>query len=591
MSFIGNGADVSHALHGVTSDGAYFYAFLGTNHPFNTTIPQARLESLAIDVLAFDGALSDSATVTITLTGNSPPLFQDQTLSVAENSAAQTLIGTLAAVDDDVSNPSYTIIQNAADLDNDGDSPFLIDGDQLLVNDPDDLDYESDSQLVITAEASDGSLTDTAEIMVNVTNVNEVPVITLVGDTYEVVAFSQTGDYVDPGAMAMDPEDGDLTSSIDVSGDSVDLSSAGTYAIDYNVQDASGIAAETVSRTVVVESETPIIEDQAFYVAENATEGTLVGTLVATDPDESSTSTAVVDNLDDGYSQTAGTFTVDGQGYGGSYNWGLSVYDTPKYMQFEKNGIPTGRYQIATTWQTESEDAGYPRHHAVAYEVYDGTTLMETVYVDQTVPPSADWIKNGVPFEIILPEVDIQSDALSVRIVVDSSLGYRTVSADAIHIRGENLISYEIVTNVDADGDGTDAFALSGTSILVADSDDLDYEGASPLAIEVEVSDGESTDSATVTINLTDVNEAPTDISLYNLVETLPENADTTVPIRLADIQVTDDAIGTTTFSVSGSLGRQFSRLPEKVYTQKPGLNLDYEGGWSTYSMNCRSAR
>ena len=77
------------------------------------------------------------------------------------------------------------------------------------------------------------------------------PVITLVGDATVTVQVGDT--YTDAGATATDNYDGDLTSSIVVTG-SVDTSTIGTYTVTYNVSDASGNAADSVTRTVNVES-------------------------------------------------------------------------------------------------------------------------------------------------------------------------------------------------------------------------------------------------------------------------------------------------------------------------------------------------
>ena len=57
--------------------------------------------------------------------------------------------------------------------------------------------------------------------------------------------------FTDPGATALDAGDGDLTSSIVVSG-SVDTSTIGNYTLTYNVSDASGNAAVPVRRKVAV---------------------------------------------------------------------------------------------------------------------------------------------------------------------------------------------------------------------------------------------------------------------------------------------------------------------------------------------------
>ena len=105
---------------------------------------------------------------------NVAPVFADQAFSVPENSTDGTLVGTLAATDANSDSLFYNITSNA-DPDADGNAAFRVEGDQLLVNDADDFDYETNPQLVITVEASDGSLTDTATLTVDLTAVNEAP--------------------------------------------------------------------------------------------------------------------------------------------------------------------------------------------------------------------------------------------------------------------------------------------------------------------------------------------------------------------------------------------------------------------------------
>ena len=67
---------------------------------------------------------------------------------------------------------SYSITNNV-DPDGDGNDAFRIEDDKIVVNDADDLDYESDTQLVITAQASDGSLADTATVTIEVDDLDE----------------------------------------------------------------------------------------------------------------------------------------------------------------------------------------------------------------------------------------------------------------------------------------------------------------------------------------------------------------------------------------------------------------------------------
>ena len=84
---------------------------------------------------------------------------------------------------------------------------------------------------------------------------NVAPELTLLGEAQ--VTIDQGTTYVDAGASATDNVDGDLTGEIEVSGE-VDASVAGAYTLKYDVSDAAGNAAESVSRTVVVEKTTVV---------------------------------------------------------------------------------------------------------------------------------------------------------------------------------------------------------------------------------------------------------------------------------------------------------------------------------------------
>ena len=57
----------------------------------------------------------------------------------------------------------------------------------------------------------------------------------------------------------MDAEDGDISGSVSVSGQVVNLSVPGSYLIEYDVADSTGNDAETVTRTVLVQDTLPPI--------------------------------------------------------------------------------------------------------------------------------------------------------------------------------------------------------------------------------------------------------------------------------------------------------------------------------------------
>ena len=117
----------------------------------------------------------------------------------------------------------------------------------------------------------------------------------------------------------------------------------------------------------------------------------------------------------------------------------------------------------------------------------------------------------------------------------------------------------------DPDAGDTDHFALlddaGGRFLITAGGDlvvngPLDFETAPTEQVTVRVtnSGGLSFDK-TFTIGITDVNEAPTAVILSNQVLSTPENGGN---IKVADIAVTDDALGNDVLSLSGADAASF---------------------------------
>ena len=105
----------------------------------------------------------------------------------------------------------------------------------------------------ITYTVTDSSGNSASIIRTVVVNDSTSPVITLTGSS--TVNLSTGVTFIDPGATAKDDIDGDLTSSITVSG-TVDISAVGTYLITYFVSDTTGNSTSIV-RTVIVKDTTP----------------------------------------------------------------------------------------------------------------------------------------------------------------------------------------------------------------------------------------------------------------------------------------------------------------------------------------------
>ncbi|GAA5524053.1 hypothetical protein Maes01_00605 [Microbulbifer aestuariivivens] len=105
-----------------------------------------------------------------------------------------------------------------------------------------------------TAGNAANTLTRSVEVVADTIK----PVITLLGR--ESITLDQGDTFNDAGATASDNKDGDLTAAITVSG-AVNTSQAGIYTLRYDVNDAAGNAANTVTRSVEVIADTvkPVI--------------------------------------------------------------------------------------------------------------------------------------------------------------------------------------------------------------------------------------------------------------------------------------------------------------------------------------------
>ncbi len=80
---------------------------------------------------------------------------------------------------------------------------------------------------------------------------NHIPVITLNVPNPDNILVND-GPYVEPGFLATDLEDGDITADVVVGGDVVDTTTPGTYFITYNVVDSLGALAVQKTRVVNV---------------------------------------------------------------------------------------------------------------------------------------------------------------------------------------------------------------------------------------------------------------------------------------------------------------------------------------------------
>jgi hypothetical protein len=153
-------------------------------------------------------------------------------------------------------------------------------------------------QIVVTDNAGNVSEMKQVETTVAAPADTTDPVITLLGDSPVTVAQGST--FTDPGATATDNVDGNLTSSIVPTSD-VNTAVVGIYHVSYNVSDAAGNAANTVTREVDVTDQTAPTATVSYDVTA-PTNGSVVATIT---PSET-----VTGNLTHTFTDN-GSFTFD----------------------------------------------------------------------------------------------------------------------------------------------------------------------------------------------------------------------------------------------------------------------------------------
>ncbi|MCV6609840.1 MAG: tandem-95 repeat protein, partial [Amphritea sp.] len=259
----------------------------------------------------FQGAGFDEVTLALNVPADSlasAPVANDATFAITENSLVGTVVGSVTATD---ANPD-DILSYAITAGNAG-GEFAIDSATGEITTTATIDFETASQYVLTVEVSDGNLTDTATVTVNVTDVNEAPVA---ADDSTVV------DEEGSVAVTVLANDADVDSSISVAsvtqGTNGTVSTNGTTVTYVPAADFSGVDSftytitdgeltdtATVSVTVNAVNDAPVAANDSAVVNED---GSVAVTVLTNDSDiDSSISVASVTQGTNGTASTNGT--------------------------------------------------------------------------------------------------------------------------------------------------------------------------------------------------------------------------------------------------------------------------------------------
>lgn len=427
-------------------------------------------------------AASSLATITIQLSDvNEAPQPQSATFAIDENSAIGSVVGTVEASDVDAGQSlAFEIVNSNLP------GAFAIDAatGQITVADASMLNFEAQPSLSLLVRVSDNSspaLSGDAVVVINLNDVNEAPQIgaqsfsisensangTLVGtvsasdsDVGQSLTYSIASGNLN-GALTIDPASGQISVANSAA---LNFETSPAFNLMISVTD-NGTPALSSSAPVMVSltdvNERPQLQPQAFSINENAANGAVVGTVAGSDPDAGQSLTyAIVSG------NTSGAFSINA-------STGQIKVANSAALNFESN--PAFSLVISAT------DNGAPALVASAMIAISLNNVNEA------------------------PQFDATSFSLNENSPNSTVVGTVTGSdPDA----GQSL-TYAIVS-----GNTNGAFAINPVSgqITVLNSAALNFEATPSFSLVVRATDNGTpslSTNATITIALTDVNEAP----------------------------------------------------------------------------------
>ena len=476
---------------------------------------------------------------------NETPNVNDSTLTVPENLATGTTVGTIVATDPDILNPefstlSYKIIESV---------PFKIDNTgKITVKDGSQMNYETNPSFTFRVVVGDGQLFDTAQVVVNLTNVKEKPHIIDDGKTNYNVNENEVTNYVIATIKITDEDAGQLASlnwaiknttgadslfkyTYKVVNDTgnIIISVKDQSKLDYEkivskqnfnivVTDADGLK-DSITKTITVldVNEAPVLNDTTITLSENIPVPSIVGTLKANDED---TTSAFRQN----------EFVI----ISGNSNFGIDK--------------TTGRITATKIFNYETDDTVF--------------TLKVRVY-DKNDPTL--------------------SDTATVTIKIsDTNEGPKFATNDTTFFVDENKPAGTIgnIAAIDEDGDPITYKVIGSVPFTVDASGNVkstrtfDYETETGFTFKVVASDGTITDTMKVNVKVNNVNE---ECTVNDTTFAINENSTGKVGNVNAKDKDKDNLFGTITYSISDSINYQIDK-DGNVFVKTP---LNYEDNTS----------
>jgi hypothetical protein len=296
---------------------------------------------------------------------------------------------------------------------------------------------------------------------------------------------------------------------------SPDFETKNSYSIRVKTTDQGGLGFEKVLVITVNDlNETPgnlaptDLALSATTVNENVAPNTVIGTFSSTDPD---TGNSFI------YSLIAGTGDTD--------NTAFSIVGN----QLQINNSPDFETKNSYSIRVKTTDQG-----GLSFEKVLVITVNDLNETPGNLAPTAVIFQNAVTE--LAENVDVTPEfKVADLLIEDDGLG---------------------TNNLSLTGRDRERFLIQNSALFYVGFAP-NFEAQNSYEVTVNVDDptvGVTPDlTQTLTLNITDVNEAPTALILANSTKAIAENSDTSQGVKVADIQISDDALGTNSLSLLGN--------------------------------------
>lgn len=500
--------------------------------------------------------------------GSGPANLTVSNLSVEEDSTVGASLGTVSATDPDGGPLQFTLLNDAGGL-------FRLNGNELILNGA--LDYEQQNTLTIRLQVEDNEgITLEQNFNVSVLDVldiaaNQAPVsLSLSNQT--IAENSDAGTTVGV-VSATDPDGNSILFSLDddafgrfrLVGDRLevngplDFEAYETHEVQVSATDPSGLSTSqvlTISVQDVVED--PSADERSTYsgpqnltissfsVDADSTNGTVVGTLSATDPDGDALTYTLIDDADGQFVLSGLNIRVqnrselgsavshlirvrveDSSGLSTERSFAISVLgDQEDLSNFAPTGLSLSNLVVSeaasvgttvgivSASDLEGDTITFHLASPSQYFWLDGTRLKVSDALDFETSPSHDIVLQA---RDALGQTTIETFTIQVEDAPEGSQNQapQQIQISNLSISEDAAIGTVVgsISAIDPDGDalsfslfGSDSFRLENAQLLV--NKVLDFESTQEFDVRLRATDEFGTSTTTAfTINILDVDE------------------------------------------------------------------------------------